>query len=124
MYRFVRIDLSVTESDQCKHSFICLLLLGCWAMDGTGRFPCSGHSELVFELENNSLGCLFAEAADFRECCNVRTHDRGFEVAYAHAAQYCECQLGSDTADVVDQQAEQVAFSRCPRAVKQIRLLA
>ena len=93
-------------------------------MDGTGRFPCSRHSELVFELENNPLGRLFPEAADFRECCNVRAHHRGFEVVYAHAAQYCERQLGSDAADVVDQQAKQVAFSRCHKAVKHMRILA
>ena len=100
------VDLFVTERDQRENRFVCLFLFQRRRVRGGRSFPCSRHAEFVFQFENDSLGGLFSQAADFRNGGNVGIDDRGFEIGYAHPAQNGQRELRTDPADVVHQQSK------------------
>ena len=68
--------------------------------------------DLVFQFKNDPFGRFFAEAADFGKGGDVGRDDRCLEVGHAHAAEHGQAEFRSDSADVVDQQAKEIALGR------------
>ena len=89
-------------------------------MHGTGRLPGRRDAQLVFQLENNSFGRFFSEAADFRKRRYIGVYNRRFETVNAHSAENSEGQFWTDAAHVIDQQSKKIALSRRHESVKDL----
>ncbi len=118
------VHLLVSERDQRQDSLVRLFLFRRWRMRRAGNFPGRGHANFILQLENDSLGRFFAEPAYFGERSGIRRHDRSFEIVHAHSAQDGKSQLWPDAADIVDQQAKEIAFRGSHESKEDMRIFA
>src|ERR1043166_10160955 len=116
-------DLLETECDQGEHCLVCLFLLGRRRMHSARCFPSSSYPELVLQFENNSFSRLFSETADFGNRGDIRIHNCGFEIGYAHPAQDGKRQLRPEAADVVDEQPKKITLGWRHESIKHVCIL-
>ncbi len=122
--RLVGIDLFVTEGDEGEDGVGDARFLGGGGEGGAGGFPGGGDADFVLQFDDDALGGFFADAFGFGEQAGVAIHDGGFEVRDADAAEDVEGGLRSDAADVVDQQAEEVALGGAHEAEEDVGVFA
>ena len=120
----VRVNLLETERHQRQHGVVNFLVVRRQRPLCARRLPRARRADFVAQLDDDALGGFFADAGNLRECLHVAASHRAAKCRHADAAQNIQRRFRSDAADTVDEQAEQIAFRRARKAVKNVRVLA
>ncbi|MDB6156022.1 MAG: hypothetical protein JWL90_4475 [Chthoniobacteraceae bacterium] len=112
---FVRVNLFVSERNQCQDS-VGDARIG--SVGGTRGLPRGSDAHFVFELHDDPLGGFFADPFRFGQQRRIIVNDGGFKLYDRDAAQDIKRCFGTNAGDVQDQEPEKVAFGRRHEAVE------
>ena len=108
----VRVNLFEAQRHERQHGVVDFLVVGRKRALRARGFPRARRADFVAQFDDDALGGFFADAGNLRKRFHVAAGHRAAKRDRVHAAQNVQRRFRPDAADVVDEQAEQIAFRR------------